>query len=194
MKAGKKSFKALVLLLLMFVLAATLVGCSSSNNNNQQTDPPPVEDPAPPVEDPVTPPPSNPTPTPPPPAPAAPAELTLGSTAKFDRLEITLDSSYTTTKNAAGETVIVVGATIKNEAPDKNWLRMNYLSYYNPAGVVLPDLSDEFPDNVAHAGEIEPGQSVKANFHILYGNNGNYFITLSIAWGDRAEFKVPVSL
>ncbi|MCL2889070.1 MAG: hypothetical protein FWE65_01465, partial [Eggerthellaceae bacterium] len=139
-------------------------------------------------------PPSNPIPTPPPPTPAAPAELTLGSTGKFDGLEITLDSSYTTTKNAAGETVIVVGATIKNVTADKNWLRMNFLSYYNPAGVVLPDLSAEFPDDVAFSGEIPAGESVKTNFHILYGNNGNYFITLSISFGDRAEFKVPVSL
>ncbi|MCL1846356.1 MAG: hypothetical protein FWF91_00105 [Coriobacteriia bacterium] len=198
MKTGY--FKAILLVLLTLALSITLFGCGGGGGSSQGSTPPPEEkkdaedngeegeDAPSQGEEQKTPEATTPAP------PAAPVEPTLGSMVKFDRLEITFDSEYTTTTTAAGDTVIVVGVVVKNAATDQKSLRMEYVSLYK-GGLELPDLRDEFPDDdVAFGGNLAPGESYEASFHLLYDGNADYFIKMAISWGDNVEVKVPVNL
>lgn len=106
----------------------------------------------------------------------------LGETFTFDSLKITFDKYYTFTKvddeysEHDGDLVIKIGATIKNISSNPHKLNMFYYELYGSNDDELDDVNTYFDDTVDYANNLNPGETYKKYFYILYDGSGKYKI------------------
>lgn len=124
--------------------------------------------------------------------------FSLGSEFKFDGFRIKLDKDYSIVTiqdrydELYGNSVIKLGATIKNESGKTGSINMFYLKYFGSKGTSGNDAYDYFDDSVEYAGDLRDGASYRKYFYLLYDGNGKYGIDFD-NWDDDAltvEFDV----
>lgn len=126
-------------------------------------------------------------------------ENTLGSTIKFDGLDITFGDALSTTtvenqfSDHAGQTVIVVPVSIANNGTSTKGLNMFGVKEFGPQGTELDRIFTYFDSDVRNAGDLRPGASMDGSLYFLYEGNGDYFLTFGF-YSTDAEVKIPVSL
>lgn len=126
-------------------------------------------------------------------------ENTLGSTIKFDGLDITFGNAISTAtvenqfSDHAGQTVIVVPVSIANNGNGTKGLNMFGVKEFGPQGTELDRIFTYFDGDVRNAGDLRPGASMDGSLYFLYEGNGDYYLTFGF-YSTDAEVKIPVSL
>lgn len=121
----------------------------------------------------------------------------LGETFSFDGFDITFDTTYSfvTVDNEFaeenGQSVIKIGATVKNTTDETKSLNMFYYSLFGSKGTELDSLTAYFDESIDFAGDLRPDASYKKYFYILYDGDGNYGIDFDNYTDQKTvEFEV----
>ncbi|MDR0325221.1 MAG: hypothetical protein LBI19_03890 [Oscillospiraceae bacterium] len=119
-------------------------------------------------------------------------DLTYGDTFIFDDLEITFsaDYSWAVLKNQFseydGRDVIKIPITVKNLKDETHGLNMFYFDIFNPAGTKSDSISSYFmDDDIKWSGDMRKGATLNSFMHILYENDGDYYVEFA-RWGGKA--------
>ncbi|WP_139652933.1 hypothetical protein [Raoultibacter phocaeensis] len=133
--------------------------------------------------------------------PEAPAEITFDTPFEFDGLTITLGSGIQTAtlenqfSDHDGATVIAIPISVTNNSDETKGLNMFYYKAFGPSGTQLEDVSSFFSDsNIGFAGDARPGATIESTMHVLYEDNGDYFIVFDNLIKDKVEVKLPIAL
>lgn len=124
-------------------------------------------------------------------------EYTFGSTFEFDDVEITIGTAIEWTKvsnqfsDKNGKAVIKLPVTIKNVSDETHGLNMFYYKFYSPAGTKIETVSAYFKDDISSVGEMRSGAEKQAYIHILYEDDGDYYIEFN-NYKDKLEVKLPI--
>lgn len=126
-------------------------------------------------------------------------ENTLGSTIKFDGLDITFGDALSTAtvenqfSDHAGQTVIVIPVSIANSGNSTKGLNMFAVKEFGPQGTELDRVFTYFDNDIRNAGDLRPGASMDGSLCFLYDGNGDYYLTFGF-YSTDVEVKIPVSL
>ena len=125
----------------------------------------------------------------------------LGETFSFDGFDITFDTTYSfvTLDNEFaeenGQSVIKIGATVKNTTDETKSLNMFYYSLFGSKGTELDSVTAYFDESIDFAGDLRPDASYKKYFYIYMMAMAIMELILTIIltkklWSLRLQNKV----
>lgn len=119
-------------------------------------------------------------------------------TIKFDGLELSFGNySFTEVDNRYsehyGKPVVKIPVTIKNISKEPHSLLFFYYSLFGVTGVESADIYYYFSDDVSEVGELLPGASCTAYFHILYDGDGVYTIVFDNWLYDKKMVEITIT-
>ncbi len=124
--------------------------------------------------------------------------LTLGDSFDFDGFNVKLSSDYSFAKienqfsEHDGKDAIVLPVTITNNSGETKSFNMFYFSTFDQTGNKTDGVSSYFDNSIDFSGEMRDGAVKDTNFHILYSEDGDYYIEFKKPGGEKIEVKLPI--
>ena len=122
-------------------------------------------------------------------------EFELGETFEFDGLEITIEDNIhfgrinDNWSDNHGDYYFSLPVTITNISDNTRGLNMFSYGFFAPDGTTISDISILFMDDndVAWAGDIQPGATLNSYMHILHVEDGEHIIEFEYFNSDNLQ-------